>query len=223
VSTVLVLGAGGRSGSAAARELLGEGHEVVAATRRPGPAAHPVDPRARRVVADLTDVGAVARAAAGCDVVVDATRQAGAIPVDRLVRLHEGVRDALALAGVARLVVVGGAGALRLATGRWFWEHPAFAARTTPRGAAHARLREHLETRTTPGLTWSYLIPPPDFAPDGERTGQVSAARPGGAEDDHLGRAVSYADFAYALARHVGDPAASGVLLVCGDAGVAPG
>lgn len=214
MSTVLVLGAGGRSARACTLELLDGGHSVVAAVRDPARVAPALDPRASVVRADAFDPASVAQAARGCDTAVNAVRLPGSIPADQLITLDTSIRTGLAAAGVGRLVTVGGAGALRLSSGERFWQHPRFPAVTLPRGIAHARLRDHLESQPVPGAPWSYLVPPPQFDPDGARTGEYLCEPPGEVEDEHLVRSVSYADFAIALADSATRPGPDGVALV---------
>jgi nucleoside-diphosphate-sugar epimerase len=72
---VLVTGGSGRLGTQVTHELLAHGHRVVNADRR-RPAPADAIPGVRAVETDLTDVGQVAGALAGCDAVV----HLGAIP-----------------------------------------------------------------------------------------------------------------------------------------------
>lgn len=219
MSTVVVFGAGGRSGRACTLELLDAGHQVVAAVRDTSRLSHPLDPRASVVTADAFDAESVAEAAGGCDAAINAVRLPGSIRADRLVTLDSSLRRGLADARVARLVTVGGAGALHLSSGERFWQHPLFPVRTLPRGIAHALLRDHLESGQPDSLSWSYLVPPPLFAPDGTRTGSYLSHPPGVAEEAHLDRSVSYADFAIALSDSAVHPGPGGVTLVSGPSG----
>lgn len=71
----LVTGAGGFLGGGIARALLAQGHGVVALQRGDAPALRALGAEVRR--ADLGDAGAVAAAAAGCDVVFHVAAKAG--------------------------------------------------------------------------------------------------------------------------------------------------
>jgi putative NADH-flavin reductase len=179
---VLVLGATGRTGSAMIRELAGRA-EIIAGTR------------------ETVDIFSTAglRAAADVDVVVNAVRLRGNIDPDTLVGLH----DRIAAAMSARIVSVGGAGSLHLPDGSRFWEDARFPAQTLPRGIAHARLRDHLESKA--GDRWAYLIPPPAFNPEGPRTGRYRALPSADDESWFTTHRISYADFAVALADAVTD------------------
>jgi len=210
---VLVLGATGRAGSAVIRELP-EDAQVVAAVREGADAARlpAVAGRVEATTVDLAHPDSIGHAAHDVDVIVNAIRLRDDIPPDALIDLHESIRAAAP--DDARTVTVGGAGALRMPDGRRFWEDPAFPARTLPRGRAHARLRDHLESGNA-GVRWTYLIPPPVFDPDGARTGRFSTSRPASDESTFARTgAIGYADFAVAAVRTL--DAASGTLLVHG-------
>lgn len=180
---VLVLGATGRTGSAVVRELAGR-TEIIAGTRE---------------TVDIFSITGL-RAAADVDLVVNAVRLRGDIDPDALVSLH----DRITAATSARTVTVGGAGSLRMPDGSRFWEDARFPTKTLPRGIAHARLRDHLESGNC-GSRWAYLIPPPTFLPDGPRTGRYRALSPATDESGFTGEQVSYADFGVALADAVTD------------------
>lgn len=200
MTRVLVLGATGRAGSAVLTELPTSSN-VVAALRSPSdtdrlPAA--ASARVETTVVDITDPGSLRQAAGDVDVIVNAIRLRGDIPPAALVDLHD--RLVSATAAHTWIVTVGGAGALRLLGGKRFSEHPAFPGKTLPRGIAHARLRDHLESGQT-GTRWTYLIPPPAFDPDGLRTGRFHAGAPSSDETAFTRKSISYDDFAVATAR----------------------
>lgn len=203
MTRILVLGATGRAGSAVLTELPDD-VQTTAALRRPNDArrlpetAVPVD----RAVVDVDDTASLHHAAQAAEVIINAIRLREDIPPTALVDLHQRIAAAgRPDRGAAPLIVtVGGAGALRLADGSRFWQHPGFPERTLPRGRAHAQLRDHLEAG--PSVTpWTYLIPPPAFDPDGPRTGHHTAWEPSDGESAFTERAISYADFATAVAQ----------------------
>lgn len=216
MSTVVVFGAGGRSGRACTLELLDNGHRVVAAVRDPARTAHVLDTRVTVVTADAFDPATVADAARGCDAAINAVRLPGGIPADSLVSLDTSIRRGLTDAGVRWLVSVGGAGSLHLSSRERFWQHPLFPVTTRPRGIAHALLRDHLESGQADSISWSYLVPPPALEPDGVRTGGYVSHLPGEVEDAHLDRSISYADLAIAVADIAVRPGPAGVALVSG-------
>ena len=84
---------------------------------------------------------------------------------------------------------------------------------TLPRGVAHARLRDHLESGAA-GAHWTYLIPPPAFDPDGSRTARVGTTGPSADKSVFAATgSISYADFAISAAHRATSPTA-GTLLV---------
>ncbi|MFJ7076306.1 NAD(P)-dependent oxidoreductase [Streptomyces sp. NPDC098781] len=113
--TIAVLGATGMVGSRVSAEAAGRGHRTLALSRRPGEARTRAN--VTPVAVDVTDPAAVGEALAGpaptgaADAVVLAVRS---FPADRefLVGATRTVLDAAARLG-ARVLVVGGAGALR--------------------------------------------------------------------------------------------------------------
>ncbi|VXB24953.1 conserved hypothetical protein [Microbacterium sp. 8M] len=105
---VVVIGASGRSGGAAAGHALAAGHEVVSVVRRPASA-----PEGTIVAtADARDVAALTTALRGADAVISAI---GHVRTDGdVVVLQEGIAALLAAmgaAGVSRVVAVSAAGA----------------------------------------------------------------------------------------------------------------
>ena len=144
MSRILVLGATGRAGSAILTELPTDA-EVVAAIRTPADTQRLPATRAsvQTAIVDLNDLDTLRSAARGADVIVNAIRLRDDISPDALVHLHDILRTA---APDALIVTAGGAGSLHLPNGTRFWQHPSFPAQTLPRGIAHARLRDHLES-----------------------------------------------------------------------------
>ncbi len=127
-------GGSGKLGGAVVRELAGHGHEVVSVDQRPP--AEPLPARFRQ--ADLGDVGQVAGAMLGCDVVI----HLGAIPQpyghpDEVVfgnntRATYSVLQAAMLLGVRRAVVASSLSALGGA-----WGIPPFPPLYAPVDEAH--------------------------------------------------------------------------------------
>lgn len=206
MTRVLVLGATGRTGLAVVRQLRPD-VQVAAAVRTAADLSRlaGVGRPLRSAVVDIDDVSSIRNAAAGVDVIVNAVRLRGDIAPSALVDLHARIREGAGQPDDVPgplIVTVGGAGALRLPDGRRFWQDRSFPERTLPRGVAHARLREHLESAPESGsgrAPWAYLIPPPAYLPDGVRTGHHSAWPPSTDESEFLRRRISYADFADAV------------------------
>jgi len=199
VTRLLVLGATGRAGSAVVTELSGISDVTVAVRSREDVPRLPgrVHAHAVRIV-DIDDLYSIRAAAQRVDVIVNAIRLRAHIAPDALIRVHTRIRTA---SPHAHIVTVGGAGSLHLPNGRRFWEQADFPRRTLPRGIAHARLRDHLESGAS-GEHWTYLVPPPVFKPDGPRTGRAMSLTPSVDETEFaMTSSISYADFAVAAAR----------------------
>lgn len=212
MSHILVLGATGRCGLKVITQLPPDS-EATAALRDPADVARlaEVTRPFRHAVVAIDDPDSLRAAAAEVDVVVNAIRLREDIVSTALVELHQRIVDA---ARSALIVTVGGAGALRMGDGQRFWQHPGFPARTLPRGRAHTRLRDHLESGAA-GDNWAYLVPPPGFVPDGPATG-IYDARPPAADESHLtARSISYADYATAVVDAV-DQGWTGTHLIAG-------
>lgn len=112
---VAVLGASGRAGSEITRELARRGHQVLAIARKPD--AIPEAPGVTAVAGDAADPAALADLIRGNDAVISA--------------LHFDVTaqtllSALRQAGVARLLVTGGAASLKVASGERLIDTPDF-------------------------------------------------------------------------------------------------
>lgn len=172
-----IFGATGRAGSAILNELAPD-CETAAVIRRPEDRARL--PRAGHgIQATLVNIEApatVAAAVKGSTIIVNAVRLRGDIDQGAILDFHQRIVQAVADLGQERsthVVIVGGAGALRLSDGSRFWQSPSFPAVTLPRGRAHALLRDHLEGGEH-AYGWAYLVPPPHFNPDGQRTGQIA-------------------------------------------------
>ncbi|WP_338146312.1 NAD(P)-dependent oxidoreductase [Streptomyces boncukensis] len=167
-----MLGATGTVGSRVIAEARARGHHVLALSRKPPNAGPGVTP----VAVDASDPDAVREALAGsgphgaADAVVLAVRT---VPVDRefLVGATRTALDGAARLG-ARVLVVGGAGALRSPDNRDLLvaDNPGYVpAELRPVAAAGvAQLRA---CRAHTGGDWVYLSPPAVLEP-GERTGR---------------------------------------------------
>lgn len=207
MTRILVLGATGRT-AAAILTALPSTVEVTAALRNPTDIDRLASTSAQleTTLVDISDTESLRRAVEGAGVVVNAIRLREGIDPTELVALHERIVTASTEANggaPARIVTVGGAGALRLPGGKRFWQDPRFPSRALPRGHAHAVLRDHLEVGNA-GNEWAYLIPPPAYAPDGPVMGRWEAIAPSTDESAFTARTISYADFGTAVVDHVG-------------------
>ncbi|MGW0825953.1 NAD(P)-dependent oxidoreductase [Streptomyces sp. NPDC002845] len=168
---ILLIGATGMIGSRITAEALGRGHEVTAATRS-GRADGLPEHQALTVLAlDATVPGKVAHAAAGHDVVISAVSppRDGSDPAAPLLATYKSLAEGLRTAGVHRLLVVGGAGSLKTASGQDRVDTPDFPAMYKAEALAQREVLRLLRAELT-DLDWTYVSPADEIAP-GERTG----------------------------------------------------
>ena len=181
-----LIGATGNVGSRLLKEALDRGHAVTAIARNTQSLAAHARLTARAL--DFTARDRLLPALAGHDAVIAAVKYHSADPVP--------IVEAVRKSGVKRLLVIGGAGSLRTASGLDVVETPQFPAQWKPEALAARdfliRLRKERE------LDWTFLSPSALLGP-GVRTGKF---RVGG--DDLLVDAkgesrISLEDLAVAL------------------------
>lgn len=192
---IALIGATGRAGSQILAELSRRGHTVTAIARHSEkvPALAGVTP----VTADANNVAELAPVLKGHDAVVSA--------VHFLVSDPHKLIEAVKTAGVARYLVVGGAGSLEVAPGVKLIETAEFPAIYKDEAAAGSVFLDIL--RKEPSLDWTFLSPSALFIP-GERTGKF---RLGGDQllVNDKGSSISFEDYAIAMADEIETPAHS--------------
>ena len=192
---VVVFGATGNIGSAIAHELAARGHRVTAASRH-GESIDGLDVATER--ADVTDPAQVARVAVGQDAIVSAVGpRHGSDTEQPFVAAAHALVAGARHAGVTRLVVVGGAGSLRNASGTRLVDTAGFHEEWKPNALAQAAALDVY--REVDDLNWTYVSPAALIEP-GERVGHY---RRGGDEllvDEHGTSRITYPDFAIAIA-----------------------
>jgi uncharacterized protein len=194
---VVVFGASGAIGRAITAELLARGHSVTGATRSGSPVEGLV---VQAVTGDAADPASVARLAAGQDAVACAIgprRSPGEDPELSLVSAARGLAEGLRRAGVRRLVVVGGAGSLRVAPDQRLVDTPGFPGEAKPTALAHARALDEVY-RGIEDLDWTYISPAPVIGP-GERTGEFRVGGDDLLADESGESRISIPDFAIAF------------------------
>ena len=204
---IALIGATGFVGAAVLAELIARGHSVTALVRNPGKLAAQTLLSAQAL--DAYDANAVAQAVAGHDAVISAFNP-GWNEADLyalFIKGHNAIVHGAEIAGVKRLLVVGGAGSLYVAPGVQLVDTPEFndhvPANIIP-GAKAAR--DALGTlRTNTALDWTFISPPGLLVP-GERTGQY---RVGGEQLLMAGEqpaGITVADLAVALVDELEQP-----------------
>ncbi|WP_375396627.1 NAD(P)-dependent oxidoreductase [uncultured Sphingomonas sp.] len=194
---IALIGATGFVGSGILSEALDRGHDVTAIERNPDKL--PTHRRLKGVKADVADRAELASLVAGHDVVISAFNPGK----DASGTGTRSIIDAVKQAGVARLVVVGGAGSLEVAPGQRLVDQPEFPAEWKDGSLKTAAFLEDLRGETE--LNWTFLCPAAMIAP-GERTGTY---RVGGDQlltgDDGQSR-ISIPDYAVAMLDEVETP-----------------
>jgi uncharacterized protein len=178
---IVVFGPTGMIGTRIAEELKRRGHEVIGASRASG--------------VDITDVDAVADAAAGADAVVSAVSARG---VDyTLTDVDRSLTDGLRRAGVRRVVIVGGAGSLLAAPGVRLLDTPEFPEASKPEAIQAADALEFYGGVND--LDWTYVSPAAVTEP-GERTGRYRIDSDQLLVDEQGHSEISAEDYAIAVA-----------------------
>ncbi|MCK6421651.1 MAG: NAD(P)-dependent oxidoreductase [Aquabacterium sp.] len=164
---IALIGASGFIGSAIRQEALARGHQVTALVSNPAKLQRA--DHLEIVATDALDSARLAAQLRGHDIVISAF--SGHAQGDVYGYYLKGIGSIVAAArsaGMARLLVVGGAGSLEIAPGVQLLDTPAFPAqwRATAEGA---RAALHL-LREMSDLDWTMLSPPPMIHP-GSRSG----------------------------------------------------
>ena len=183
---VVLIGASGRAGSRILTELLDRGHTVTAVARHPEKLASHSEITA--VEGDINDTDALAAHIAGHEAVISAVRFASFEPRSLI--------NAAKQAGVQRLLVVGGAGSLKVADGTDLVDTAAFPAEVKPEAVAGRAFLEILRSEKT--LGWTFLSPSAVFAP-GQRTGSFRLGTDQLLVDANGESKISMEDFAIAM------------------------
>jgi len=203
----VIFGGSGMVGQRTVREALNRGHTVTTVVRDPAKVTEQ-DAELTVVAGDVTDPAVVAKLTAGADAVISAVSPmtvAGADPEVTFAPVVVGLVEGLRAAGTNAppLIVVGGAGSLKLPNGERLMDAPFFPDEYKPAALAHADLLDRL--LRVPDLAWSYFSPASVIAPD-KRTGTF---RLGGddllfdAEGDSF---ISAEDYAVALVDEAESP-----------------
>jgi uncharacterized protein len=189
---ITLFGATGNAGTRILNELLARGHQVTAIVRDPAK----LPPRAGLMVrkGDLSDVAQVAEAVRGTEAVVSAYGPGLNSPGDLVGatgRLVAGIK----LAGVQRLLMVGGAGSLEVAPGVQLIDSGYLPNEWKPIALAH---RDALEILKASDLDWTSLCPAGFFEP-GRRTGVFRLGKDNLVADEKGESRISMEDYAIAM------------------------
>lgn len=166
---IAIIGATGFVGSAVLNEALNRGYEVSAIARDTSKITVKSE-KLTLVIADVYNTEALAKVLKGHDAVVNTFNAGWTNPnlYDDFIKGSESIQAAVKLAGLKRLLVVGGAGSLEIAPGVQLVDSPQFPAEWKT-GASAAR--DYLNTiKKESDLDWTFLSPAIHLHP-GTRTG----------------------------------------------------
>jgi len=201
---IAVIGATGFAGSAIVKEALDRGHEVSAIARRPEKLAP--HPKLHPLTGDAYNEDEVARLVTGHDAVISAFNPGWTNPdiYHQQIRGMKAIINGVKKAGVARLLVVGGAGSLEVKPGVQSVDLPEFP-NEYKQGALATREALHL-LRNEPTLQWSFLSPSADLSP-GARTGVFRLGTDQLLRDANGASRISVQDYAVAMIDELERPA----------------
>ena len=197
---ILLLGATGHIGSRVREEALARGHHVTGVARD----TSDLDPREhlRVASADASNLEAMMRLAPGHDAIVAALSPRGAGGVDTYLNAIRTVLDATKRSDVQRVLIVGGAGSMKVSSDTELLDTSDFPDEYREEAEAG---REARNLARDSDVTWTVLCPPIVIEP-GERTGTY---RTGTRllTDEEGNSYISTEDFAVALVDELEDPA----------------
>jgi putative NADH-flavin reductase len=190
---VALIGASGFIGQYLLTEMLARKHQITALVRNPGKLAAATGLTSKAL--DVNNPEQVTAALAGHDAVIVSLHHEGL----NLQKLIEAIKDS----GVARLLVVGGAGSLEVAPGVQLVDTPEFPAEWKPTALAAREFLNLLRTEKT--LDWTYLSPSAFIEPD-ERTGKFRLGKEQLLVDEKGESRISTQDYAVALINELENP-----------------
>lgn len=191
---VALIGASGQAGSRILNELVSRGHTVTAIARHPEKIADLKD--ISRVKGDAGDPTGLAAILKGHDAVISSVRFVASD--------HAALTNAVKQSGVARYLVVGGAGSLLSETGQLVLDSPGFPEGARPEATRGLAFLNAL--RAEKDINWTFLSPAMRFVA-GERTGKFRLG-----SDEIIKMAdgqswISFEDYAIALVDEMETPA----------------
>lgn len=194
---IFLIGGTGNIGPCILAEALSRGHDVTALARTPAK----LEPRDRLTIVrgDVMHMTQLAERMKGHDAVIVSHGSAWDDPKvgPKTILAADSIIDAMRLAGLKRVVWVGGAGSLFTADGRRVVDAmeplPAWA-----RSAIWAMAAHYMHLLTVEDLDWSFQCPSQGIA-SGERTGRFRLGKDDLLVDEQGESFISYQDFSIAL------------------------
>jgi uncharacterized protein len=200
---IALIGASGFIGSALREEALDRGHQVTALVSHPKKLNATATNLSVKQV-DVQNTAQLTEALTGAEVVISSF--SGHAQDDIRGYYVQGVKSIIAAAKAAdvpRLVIVGGAGSLRVAADTRLIDTPAFPEEYKPTALGAQDALALLQAESA--LNWTMLSPAAEIFP-GERTGQFRLGQDDLLVDDQGNSRISVQDYAVALLDEVDHP-----------------
>jgi putative NADH-flavin reductase len=199
---IAVFGASGRIGSRIVTEALSRGHDVTAVVRHPEDYTL-IHDHLKVARADLFKAQDVETAAFDQDAVVCAYSNTNGAPASTIAELPIPLIKGMKQAKTKRLIIIGGAGSLEVASGLQLVDTPNFPQEYKTTSLAH---RDALKLyKNDNELEWTYVSPAAEIAP-GERTGRFRTGTNKLLKDEQGKSFISMEDFAIAIVDEIENP-----------------
>ncbi len=200
-TTIVVFGAGGRLGRRVSAEAAARGHHVIGVIHS-APSAPP-GKGVETVEGDVTDPATVRRLAEQADVfVVTVGGPDKSLYID-VARTMVAVAEEMG-ERAPRIIHSGGGGSLLAPDGTRFVDTEGFPEVVRPEALGQAAALDYY--RTTSGVDWVYMSPPPGNFEPGTRTGHYRTGTDRPVVDTDGGFGISYEDYAVALVDEIDHP-----------------
>jgi putative NADH-flavin reductase len=194
---IALFAAGGNIGRRIASEAVNRGHEVVAVVRNPARVDN-LGGALKVVAGDATDARSVTVAGRGVAAILSAVGPAAnGQPSDVLVEAARALVVGARLAGVKRLIVLGGAGSLEVSPGLQAVDAPQFPSLWKDNAVSQRRALEFYRAEAG-DLDWTYISPAAMIV-SGERTGQYRIGFDQMLRDSKGESRISIEDYAVAM------------------------
>lgn len=203
---IALIGATGYVGSALLAELLARGHQVTALVRHPEKLTVQAGLTAKKV--DVLSLNELTNQLKGHDAVISAyngfaANVPDAVAHDQFIKATNNIIEATRNAGISRLLMVGGAGSLKVAPDLDLLDTPVFPAQWKNMAiAARAALNIIRNERE---LDWTFLSPSANLKP-GERTAKFRLGLDNLLVAENGESEISTQDYAVAMVNELEQP-----------------